>query len=163
MELAHSAFNGYRHSLYRSGPSLLAQRWRTHQQCRGCGFDPWVRKILWRRAWQPTPVFLPGKSHEQRSLAGYMGLQRIEHDRNDLTPTHCSLPGASVSGILCHYKKKRQKVSFSVRRQQEGSHVQTRNGVLNRYHQTRQHLDLGLPSLPLHKTKIAALGDPLRI
>ena len=36
-----------------------------------CRFDPWVGKILWRRKWQPTPVFLPGKSHEQRSLARY--------------------------------------------------------------------------------------------
>ena len=34
------------------------------------GFDPWVRKILWRRKQQPTPVFLPGESHGQRSLAG---------------------------------------------------------------------------------------------
>ena len=34
-------------------------------------FNPWVRKILWRRAWQPTPVFLPGESHGQRSLAGH--------------------------------------------------------------------------------------------
>jgi len=34
-------------------------------------FDPWVGKILWRRALQPTPVFLPGESHGQRSLAGY--------------------------------------------------------------------------------------------
>ena len=34
-------------------------------------FDPWVGKIPWRRKWQPTPVFLPGKSHGQRSLAGY--------------------------------------------------------------------------------------------
>ena len=33
--------------------------------------DPWVGKIPWRRTWQPTPVFLPGESHEQRSLAGY--------------------------------------------------------------------------------------------
>ena len=33
--------------------------------------DPWVRKIPWRRKWQPTPVFLPGESHGQRSLAGY--------------------------------------------------------------------------------------------
>ena len=30
------------------------------------GFDPWVRKIVWRRKWQPTQVFLPGKSHGQR-------------------------------------------------------------------------------------------------
>ena len=39
--------------------------------CRRCGFAPWIRKIPWRRKWQPTPVFLPGKSHGQRSLAGY--------------------------------------------------------------------------------------------
>ena len=35
------------------------------------GFGPWVSKIPWRRKWQPTPVFLPGKSHGQRSLTGY--------------------------------------------------------------------------------------------
>ena len=38
-------------------------------QCRRPGFDPWVGKIPWRRKWQLTPVFLPGKSHEQRSLS----------------------------------------------------------------------------------------------
>ena len=35
------------------------------------GFDPWVRKIHWRRKWQPTPIFLPGKSHGRRSLEDY--------------------------------------------------------------------------------------------
>ena len=40
-------------------------------QCRERGFDPWVRKIPWRRKWLPTPVFLPGKSHGQKSLVGY--------------------------------------------------------------------------------------------
>ena len=34
-------------------------------------FDSWVRKIPWRTKWQPTPVFLLGESHGQRSLAGY--------------------------------------------------------------------------------------------
>ena len=34
-------------------------------------FDPWVGTIPWRKAQQPTPVFLPGEFHEQRSLAGY--------------------------------------------------------------------------------------------
>ena len=34
-------------------------------------FEPWVRKIPWRRQWQPTPVFLPGESHGERSLASY--------------------------------------------------------------------------------------------
>ena len=36
-----------------------------------CSFDLWVGKIPWRRKWQPTPVFLPGKSHGQRGLVGY--------------------------------------------------------------------------------------------
>ena len=35
------------------------------------GFDPWVRKIPWRREWKPTPVLLPGEFHGQRRLAGY--------------------------------------------------------------------------------------------
>ena len=39
-------------------------------QCRRCGFDPWVGKISWMK-WLPTPVFLPGKTHGQRSLVGY--------------------------------------------------------------------------------------------
>ena len=37
----------------------------------GDELEPWVEKTPWRRAWQPTPVFLPGKSHEQRVLVGY--------------------------------------------------------------------------------------------
>ena len=40
-------------------------------QCQKPGFDPWVGKIPWRRKWQPTPVFLPGKSHGQRKLVLY--------------------------------------------------------------------------------------------
>ena len=42
-------------------------------QCRRCkrhGFDPWARKITWRRKWQPVPILLPGESHEQKSLSG---------------------------------------------------------------------------------------------
>ena len=41
------------------------------RQCRRCGFNPWVGKIPLKRKWQPTPVFLPGKSHGQRSLVSY--------------------------------------------------------------------------------------------
>ena len=53
----------------------------THQY-RRLRFHPWVRKILWRRKWQPPPVFLPGESHGQRSLAGYSswGHKRLRHD-----------------------------------------------------------------------------------
>ena len=79
------------------------------RRCKGCPFDPCVGKMPWRRKWQPSPVFLPGKFHEPRSLLGYsprgckesdiiehtyhvlgterpgmlqsMGLQRVWHDR----------------------------------------------------------------------------------
>ena len=47
-------------------------RWlRICLQYRRPRFKPWVRKILWRRKWQPNPVFLPGEFHGQRSLVGY--------------------------------------------------------------------------------------------
>ena len=37
---------------------------------RRCGFNPWVKKIPWKRSWQPILVFLPGQSHGQRNLVG---------------------------------------------------------------------------------------------
>ena len=54
-------------------------------------FETWVRKIPWRRAWQPTPVFLPGEFHGQMSLVGYIqsiGLQRVGHNWGDSAHTH---------------------------------------------------------------------------
>ena len=50
------------------------------RQCGRCGFDPWTRKIPWRSKWWPAPVFLPGKSHWQRSLVAYSGSSRKELD-----------------------------------------------------------------------------------
>ena len=46
-------------------------------------FDPWVRKIPWRRAWQPTPLFLPRESHGQRSLADYI-VHRVAQSQTQL-------------------------------------------------------------------------------
>ena len=50
-----------------------------------CELNPWVGKIPWRRKWQPTPVFLPGKSHGQRSLAGYSPWGHRESDTTEDT------------------------------------------------------------------------------
>ena len=50
-----------------------------------CGFDPWVRKISWKRAWQSTPVFLPGESQGQRTLVGYSPWGRTESDTTEAT------------------------------------------------------------------------------
>ena len=49
------------------------------------GFDRWVRKIPWRRVWQPTLVFLPGESHGPRSLAGYSPCDCKESDMTLVT------------------------------------------------------------------------------
>ena len=63
----------------------MASQCRWHK--RG-GFHPWVGKLPWRRAWEPTPVFLPGAFHGQRSLAGYCPWGRKESDTTErLTQT----------------------------------------------------------------------------
>ena len=48
------------------------------------GFDSWLRKIPWRRKWQPTPVFLPGEPHGQRSLEGYSPWDGKESDTTEV-------------------------------------------------------------------------------
>ena len=66
-------------------------------QCRRHGFDPWVRKIPWNWKWRPTPVFLPGKSHRQRSLAVYSPWGHKELD----TTEHCKSLHHRCSMELC--------------------------------------------------------------
>ena len=68
-----------------TGASLVAHRWRIHLQCRRRGFDPWIRKIPWSRAWQPTQVFLPEEPQGQRSLAGYSRQSHKESDKTEVT------------------------------------------------------------------------------
>ena len=62
-------------------------------QCRRqeTGFDPWVRKIPWRRAWQPTQVLLPGESHGQGGLVGYGPWGHKESDTTEATWPTCTL------------------------------------------------------------------------
>ena len=55
---------------------------------RRSGFDPWVGKITSSRKWQPTPVFLPGEFHGQRSLTGYSLWGHKESDFNTHTHRH---------------------------------------------------------------------------
>ena len=66
----------------REWASLISQWQRICLQCRRHRFAPWVEKIPWRRKWQPIPVFLLGKFHGQRSLAGYSpwGHKRVRHN-----------------------------------------------------------------------------------
>ena len=74
-------------------PHQVAQ-WLRSRQCRRCkgrGFDPCVGTIPWRRKWQPAPVFLPGKSHGQRSLGGYSPWGHKESDMTERLSTHTPL------------------------------------------------------------------------
>ena len=63
--------------------SLVAQTVKNSPAVHEMRVDPWVRKIPWKREWLPTPVFLPGEFHGQRSLVGYsqsMVSQRVGQD-----------------------------------------------------------------------------------
>ena len=69
---------------------------------RDAGFDPWIRKIPWRRKWQPTQEFLLGKSHGQRSLVGYSpwSRKRVRHDLVTEYAHMCLLPKYAVRVYL---------------------------------------------------------------
>ena len=69
---------------YLSGRELACQC-RRHRRYM---LDPWVKKIPWTRKRQPIPVFLPGESHGQRSLAGYSPWCSKESDRTEWLSTH---------------------------------------------------------------------------
>ena len=87
--------------------ALVTQLWaspgsasgkETVYQCKRhkrCGFDPWVGKIPCKTEWQPTPVFLPGESHGQRSLVGYSPCGHKDWSRTCLKWQH-----AHTSSVL---------------------------------------------------------------
>jgi len=86
--LIHWILTTYKTALWLCGKISACQcrRWNR------CRFDPWVGKIPWNRKWQPAPVFLPGKSHGQRSLVGYSPRGCKELDTTEHTHTLPSQP-----------------------------------------------------------------------
>ena len=68
----------YHHCIWNRA-SLVAQTVKSPPVMR----ETWVGKSRWRRKWQPTPVFLPGEPHGQRSLAGYSPWGHKESDRTE--------------------------------------------------------------------------------
>ena len=74
-------------------------------QCGRPGFHPWVGKMPWRRAWQPTLVFLPGESHGQRSLVGYGPWGHRELDTAEqLSTNSLGLKGPDLEWLYSAYK-----------------------------------------------------------
>ena len=64
--------------------------------CKRCGFDLWVRKISWRRKWQPAPVFLPGEFQGQRSLMGYCPCCLKDSDTTEQLSTWICIRSSTV-------------------------------------------------------------------
>ena len=85
---------------------------RRHKRC---GLHPWIRKIPWKRKWQPTPIFLPGKFHEQRSLVGYSpwgckelgtveySAQKLNKQDDNIQPCHTPFPILNQSVVPCQF------------------------------------------------------------
>ena len=92
-------------------PGGISGKVPAHQcrRCKRCGFDPWVRKIPWRRAWWPTPVFLPGGYHGQRSLAGCTPEGCKELDTTDVTWHACTRVGHTCCGAMTNGRVCQQK------------------------------------------------------
>ena len=80
-----------------SGKEFICQC-RRHKRS---GIDPWVRKIPWKRAWQPTPEFLPGESHGQSSLVGYGPKSHKESDVAEATQ-HARMHARTSDSNLDH-------------------------------------------------------------
>ena len=79
--------------------SQVVQWWRTYLPMQETWVQSWIGKIPWRRKWQPTPLFLPGKFHGQRSLAGYSSwdCKRVRHiletkQQRYVSPTSYNFP-----------------------------------------------------------------------
>ena len=71
-------------------------------QCRRLSFDPWVGNIAWKRKWQPTPIFLPGKSQRQKSLAGYSLWSCKKSSITEWLSTHAQGTSLAVQWLRLH-------------------------------------------------------------
>ena len=80
--MEHRTCRGFPGSSRGKEPACQCRRHKRH------GFNPWIGKIPWRRAWQPTLVFLPGESQGQRNLAGYSPWSRKESKTTEQLSTH---------------------------------------------------------------------------
>ena len=114
LRLMHRHAHSFSDSLPLLGASQVALVVREpacrHGRCKRRRFGPWVGNTPWRRAWQATPVLLPGEAHGQRSLAGYSPWgHRVGRDESDLAHTHIlimgSWPAVSVGCMKCKFLK----------------------------------------------------------
>ena len=88
--------------------SPVAQQVKNLLQCRRqrtLEFDPWIKKIPWRRKWKPTPVFLPGKCHGQGSLTGYSPKGPKESDKTEGLQAHPQKTREALQALTLDFSK----------------------------------------------------------
>ena len=124
------------------------------------GFDPWVGKILWRRKWQPTLVFLPGKFHGQQSLAVYNPWGCKESDMTGWLRTHTHTRAHRHMHTCTHTHTRAHAHTFTL------THIHTLTHACTRTHthaHTHTHTRLGtrasssLPREPGQGTRCGSL------
>ena len=91
-----------------NGASQVALMVKNLPASAGHQFDAWAGKMPWRRAQPPTPVFLPGESRGQRSLAGHGPYCRVGNNWNDLARTHILSNKAEKVRIYQGFKEKHE-------------------------------------------------------
>ena len=105
----------------------MAQQWRISLSMEEMWVPSWVRKFPWRRAWQPSPVFLPGKSHGQRSLVGYSAWGCKESDTTEWLSTR-----AEMSRLFFFANKEGTEVVPGIPRQTKTADAEARSRVRSR-------------------------------
>ena len=105
-----SSKNGIYLSIYQLlWASYVAQWYRIRLLMQETQVQSLGRKIPWRRAWRPTPVFLPGKSNGQRSLAGYSPQGGKESDTTEPTRKSCL-----IRHVIIYIHKHTHVLAFSL-------------------------------------------------
>ena len=105
MDLAQHQSRASQVALVVKNPLVKNLSLHTGDRCEICGFNPWVRKIPCRRKWQPTPVFLPGEFHGQRSL-GYNHWGHKELDMTEQLTLSEGLVERRITKVKMREKKK---------------------------------------------------------
>ena len=81
-----------------------------YKRCKRLGFDPWIGRIPWTRKWPPAPVFLPGKFHGQRSLAGCHPWSHKESETTEPTQSIYKISSFTVSQIILYICEDRYRI-----------------------------------------------------
>ena len=127
-----------------SGKESLCQSRRSKRH----GFDTWVCKIPWSRKWQPTPIFWPGESQGQRSLAGYSSCGSEESDKVEHTHTNREI-NILFSHLANYWKRSGHFQYWTILKRVKGCSVQF-SSFTQSCPTVSDPMNRSTPGLPVH-------------